>query len=110
MELKEFVKEVLVQLSEAVVETQEKVKDKGAVVNPQGYNGGSTIVNVVSNPITVINFEVVLTNTGTSEKSAGIGVYLGSVGAGGKVKNETSNKDITRISFSIPAALPNFKI
>jgi len=39
MELKEFVKEVLVQLSEAVVETQEKVKKHGSVVNPKILEG-----------------------------------------------------------------------
>ena len=109
MELKEFVKEVLVQLSEAVVETQEKVEKFGAIVNPSGrMKGGSIVINKKTVVVIDISFEVVLTNTGTNENASGIGVYLGSIGIGGKEKIETRNEGINRINFSIPIALPSF--
>jgi hypothetical protein len=106
MELKEFVKTVIKELSEGMKEVQEEVE--GVVINPkdilintQGGTGLSSSRNDKS-PVTILRFEIGLTESKVKKNTGGMGVFLGSVNMGAKRESETNDDAITRISFSIP--------
>jgi len=109
MELKEFVKEVLTQICEGVIGTQEKVNKYGAVVNPKDNRHSSKIENTTI-PVSEVVFDVNLTKSGTNENTAGIGVFLCDIGIGGKHNEKTNNEYVTHIKFAIPIVFPYFEV
>ena len=112
MELKEFVTDVLQQITDGVVDAQKR----GVFVNPRKKYHGVTQNSYhtidgenYEESLQTVDFEVGLTN---EEGSGGgkIGVSLANiisfdVNGGGK----TSNSSVTRIRFSIPMLLPVYK-
>lgn len=110
MELQEFVKETLLQITIGVKEAQEAVKEYGAVVNPKQYKSTSDATNArVKNeyyPVQNINFEVALTSSTGEESKSGIGVLLGSFNIGANKNDESKSVAVTSIKFNIPLVLP----
>ena len=102
MELKEFIKNVLIDLSEGVEEAQMELKEKSTVVNPRRTNN----INHEDRNITTVHFEMGLMSSETENNTAGIGVFLSSVGVGVKNDAKTNNESVTRISFSLQVAFP----
>jgi hypothetical protein len=113
MELKEFVKETLLQLVLGVKEAQEKCSEFGGFVNPvQDLSCRKTDVTVVSTSdknvyvVTDVGFKVGLTeHKGVGEKT-GIGVFFSGISMGDEQKKDTSRQTVTCIDFSIPVLLP----
>lgn len=105
MELKEFIRETISQITEGVIESQKEMKEKGfGVVNPPevintDYQGRRS--HGISNP-SFVEFEVSLTNAESSESKSGIGVLLGSINIGTGNKNESKDIALTKVKFSIP--------
>ena len=103
MELQEFVKETLLQITIGV-------KEYGAVVNPKQYKSTSDATNArVKNeyyPVQNINFEVALTSSTGEENKSGIGVLLGSFNIGANKNDESKSVAVTSIKFNIPLVLP----
>lgn len=56
--------------------------------------------------LTSIEFDVALTKGESSGSKGGLGVFLGTVGVGGQVKEDATASTLTRIRFSVPVALP----
>jgi hypothetical protein len=108
MELKEFVKTVITQLVEGVIETQKEVENKGAYVNPIGFcpDKNTIMINQTYHPIGIVAFEVGLTTTSAEEKTGKVNVFLSVVGGGTESAKGISNEAVTRIKFSIPVMLP----
>jgi hypothetical protein len=109
MELKEFIKEVIGSITDAVVELQVELKEKGAVVNPRNVTNSK--VNITDEGVSYtcqnIQFEVGLSDeTGKSNKK-GIGVCFGNVGAEVGASKNTKLASITSVRFNIPVILPN---
>ena len=44
MELKDFVKETLLQITQGIKEAQEATEEYGSVINPSSYNSERTII------------------------------------------------------------------
>ena len=113
MELKEFVKTVLTEISAGVADAKKELEGKNVIVNPSirinDANRGFVDVSA-EKPIAEVHFEVALTSSKTKGDTEGIGVFLGSFGVGGKSDTKTNNEEITRIGFSIPLAFPTTKI
>ncbi|MEG1007965.1 MAG: hypothetical protein RSO15_17055 [Bacteroides sp.] len=86
MELKDFVKETLLQIAQGVREAQDAVKEYDATVNPMQYQKTGDITNAKINnqfyPVQDIDFEVALTSSNEEGVKAGIGVLLGSLNLG----------------------------
>jgi hypothetical protein len=106
MELKEFIKETLVQIMDGVKEAQQAVIEYGAIVNPENVVG-CIQVGRQGRFCQQIDFDVTLAEIESNEKSTGIGVSLPVVGIGGKGQKNESTSSMTKIHFVIPVVLPS---
>lgn len=111
MELKEFIKTAITDITEAVSELQEEL-DNGAIVSPSLPNpiSNGTIKDPdndkVNRRISQIDFDVAITVGDTATKEAGgkLGIQILSAKIGGESQTHTEN--MSRLSFSIPVVLP----
>jgi len=111
MELKEFIKTAITDITEAVSELQEELKNR-SIVNPSIPNSISNATvkdpdNVnINKRISNVDFDVALTvaDTGTIESGGKIGIQIFSAKIGGESISHTEN--VSRITFSIPIVLP----
>ncbi len=120
MELKDFVKESIVQIATAIDEANAALSDSGAMINPlniransesaQAYartiTRGETTKDSHSKVVEKVEFDVaVIAETG-QQGSAGAKLSIASIGFGADGKTESSNKSQSRIKFSIPVVYP----
>lgn len=112
MELKEFIKTAITDITSAISELQSELKN-GAIVNPSLPNSISTKTLTVNDeiiPIERLNFDVAVTATETTgiggEAKAGISIF--GVKAGTESNSKTEN--VSRLTFSVPIAYPSAKV
>ena len=108
MELKEFIKTAITDITEAVSELQEELKN-GTIVNPsltQGEHGKSLMVDNEVRMMERLNFDIAVTTTEATELNgnakAGISVFGAKVGA----ENKERTENVSRLTFSLPLVLP----
>lgn len=108
MELKEFVKTAIRDITNAVSELQSEITN-GAIVNPTLPNSVASKTLLVDNeirPIEHLAFDVAVTATEASgidgTAKAGISIFGAKIGSESSAKTENAS----RISFSIPLVLP----
>lgn len=109
MELKEFVSETLVQISDGIDDAQRRLRESGseAKVNPYMTKDGTgkLVTGGKRKNVEIVDFDVaILVNEGT-ETNARVGLSVASLlnlGAGGR--SEQSSGTESRIRFSIPAS------
>lgn len=112
MELKEFIKTALSDITNAVSELQAELQN-GAIVSPSVPNSIANVTvkdpqdNKINRPISKIDFDVAITVGSTDNIEAGgkVGIQIFSAKLGGNNENHTEN--VSRITFSIPVVLPN---
>ena len=110
MELKDFIKAAITDITDAVSELQNELTN-GAIINPPLERGDllKTIETTdgALRPIEQLNFDVAVTVGETSgvdgHAKAGISIFGAKVGATTSAKMENAS----RISFSIPVVLPS---
>ena len=111
MELKEFIKTAITDITEAVSELQRELEN-GTIVNPSIPNPITNITVIdpdnvnINRRISNIDFDVALTvaDTGTIESGGKVGIQIFSARIGGESKSHSEN--VSRITFSIPIVLP----
>ena len=108
MELKEFIKTAITDITEAVSELQEELKN-GTIVNPsltQGEHGKSLVVDNEVRMMVRLNFDIAVTATEATglngNAKAGISVFGAKVGA----ENKERTENVSRLTFSLPLVLP----
>ncbi|MEJ8591487.1 hypothetical protein JSO54_09595 [Riemerella anatipestifer] len=110
MELKEFISETLLQITQGVCEAQKQTKELGGVVNPSEVYSDNFVKASIKDQqriVQIIDFEVGLTSSSEKNNNKGIGVALGSLKGGlGTSKGENETTD-TKIKFQIPLVLPS---
>lgn len=112
MELKEFVKETLLQITKGVKESQDDILELGGFVNPSiriGKSSGDSHVSSLSDGqnIYTVDFDIAISiaeNTGT--KADGKLSVASIFSAGASTSSSEANKTLSKISFKIPLALP----
>lgn len=107
MELREFVKETLVQIVSGVVEAQqsEVVSESSGAIAPSGHEVSDK--DLLSQEV---KFDVAVTvGSGTATKG-GVGVFVGPVALGSQGSSKDTNASTNRVQFSIPVYLPSQKI
>lgn len=112
MELKDFVKGVILDITNAVKECQEEI-DNGAIIAPtKDYKGKEKSIDDLR--VSSIDFEVAVTAGKSTEVNGevGGGIKVLSAFIGSKIggENKESNEDVSKVKFSIPIVYPPFKI
>lgn len=116
MDLKDFVKEALVQIAEGVKESQEIIREHGGYANPATSTSSSNIDAHIGNlkdgqGIYLVDFDIsvsVTESTGMNGSSKLTVASLFNLGAG--VESSDSNSTLSRIAFKVPLALPVDKV
>lgn len=109
MDLKDFIKDTISSISMAIIESQEELKTKGVIVNPEkveiGKNGDKLLRSDGWRYIQNLEFDVLIgvedkqnTNGKAVIKVAGI------VNIGGGASDQSVLQNQSRIKFNIPVA------
>ena len=105
MELKEFIKNTLLDIVEGVKDAQEKGMELGAIISPN-YRQTDYTMSYESKPIRIVEFEVGLSPE-TMEGGRGIGVSLANVASFKLDDNGSQRKNnATKIKFDVPIVFP----
>ncbi len=119
MELKDFIKQSIIEISEAVQESNEYFigNNINAFVNPENIYESSNDKRAYTMPesnsetryIENIDFDVAVTTSGeiSGEAKAGIKIASLQLGGGGSVTDTQQN--ISRMKFTVPVCLPTGK-
>ncbi len=104
MELKDFIKGVIRDVTDAVSESQKELSN-GAVVSPMDINNDQKAYIMKGEKyITVsdIDFDIAITVSAESDKGGNVGgsIRVLSASFGGKVA--VTNEEVSRVKFSIP--------
>lgn len=103
MELKEFIKATIRDISEAVTELNEEMNDTGLLVNPVPDTPDDNAVYIADGRvIQQIDFNVSVTASDRTEKGGGLKVYV----ANADLNKQTGHEATSTISFHIKVALP----
>ena len=109
MELKDFIKNTISSISLAIIESQEELKDKGVIVNPEkveiGKNGEKLLRNDGWRYIQNLEFDILVS---AEESQNGKGKaelkVAGFLNIGGGIDDKSFNQNQNRIKFNIPVA------
>ncbi len=109
MELQEFIKNTLVQITTGVIEAQNELKDTGCLINPEGFTmQGGQIKQGYKNEyraIQTVKMNIAVSVSENSGTQKGIGV-VNFIKAGISSDDNVSNERITTLEFEVPIALP----
>ena len=114
MELKEFVAQSIIQITEGITNAQESTKHKGAMINPplcmSGQAGDKYLSVNMGNkrnfiPQT-ITFDVLVNVESIDSSDGKAKISIVSFSAGGGVSSEQKNGTSSRITFSVPVCWP----
>ena len=122
MDLKDFVKESLVQISKGISEANEELEATGAMINPlnviintdksqaYGRTGKPAYdVNGTSRVVEKVDFDVAVVAEAGAQTKAGIKLSIASIGLGADGQSNTKDKSESRIKFTIPVIFPGVK-
>ncbi len=109
MELKEFIKVAISDITEAIKDLQDSLEN-GAIINPtlsKSELDETILVNEEVRMIERLNFDVAVTASETtgveSSAKAGIKILGANIGAG----NSSKVENVSRLTFSIPLVFPS---
>lgn len=107
MQLKEFVKDAIVQIVQGVESAKEDLKEIDALINPT-LNASLTRVSLKDGYRAVQQLEInVVVSVEEKEGSKqGIGVVAGLFSSGAAGNQEASNRTVSTLKFSVPLSLP----
>lgn len=113
MDLKDFVKETLVQIVKGIDEANEELKSSTAFMASSNVSSGGSPWKYTKDKdgsyhyVTDVDFDVAVDvkETKTSEKGGGVEV-LSIVSFGGKGEKEKESNSTHRVKFVLPLALP----
>ncbi|MDC1812323.1 hypothetical protein POZ03_17825 [Bacteroides uniformis] len=115
MELKEFIKESLSQIIDAVIETQDKYKETNVLICPDDIQGKDNNLHIDNENlyqcysrytrVQNIEMDIAISVTEKEGNKSGIGIAK-IINAGISSENAQQNESISKIKFSIPIVLP----
>ncbi|MEF9923028.1 MAG: trypco2 family protein [Muribaculaceae bacterium] len=114
MELKEFIKNILSDVTNAIKESQDEINN-GAIISPTtSISTGNAKTEDGNFKISEIEFEVAITVDSSNDNISGIGggITVMSINIGGKSEKEekTRNENVSKIKFSIPVIFPHIVV
>jgi len=119
MDLKEFITESLVQISEGIIDANIRLKDTSAIANPHGVQANSNNAKaygrihenyIEKGPLVqLIEFDVAL-HAETGKQSGGrLKLAIASIGVDGSKQSSKSSSSESRVKFAIPMVFPQEK-
>lgn len=102
MQLKEFIKSTLTQISEGILEAQKEMENSDMIINPSGLASnqkGDKFLNTKGQRY-VQDIEI---NVGVTA----IGIVTGLLSGGAQSSSENTNQTVSTIKLTIPVALPS---
>lgn len=111
MELKDFIRETLVQISEGVIAAKAELSEKDILINPGSSPDGTSVYpsDSAERRIQEVAFNVVVSVDKAGATKGGIMVITGLLSGGGSKNNEVKDSSTNKISFTIPISLPYTK-
>lgn len=112
MEIKDFIKESLLQIVDGISETNEALKEKGAYIPTRMVVGEGVWGTIDKETNTTrhfmrVDFDLAVTVTQSDKIKAGGGLSIASFAkAGATAEDSNKNEEINRIKYTIPIALP----
>ena len=114
MELKEFIRDVLIQIAEGVRDADAAVLDAGGIASPATKHGpiaGARETHFATlesgAPVFLVDFDVAVTVSESSDKGADARLRIATVfSAGVGAKELESTASVSRVRFKVPIALP----
>jgi hypothetical protein len=119
MDLKDFVKESLVQISQGISEANIALEGTGAVINPQNIRinsensqaYGRTDFSAKEDPrsrvVEKVDFDVSVVVEQGEQTKAGIKLSVASIGLGAGGQSSSADRSESRIKFSVPVVFPS---
>lgn len=109
MDLKDFIKNTITSISEAIIESQEELKGKGVIVNPEKMiisdSGEKHLRTDGKRYVQNLDFDV---SVAVEDKKGGNGKgelkVAGILSVGGGTSEDNINKNLSRIKFTLPVA------
>lgn len=124
MELKDFIKEVIKDISESIVDSNKDLESIGTQVNPKNVH--PVVVDARENiyghllkedekgeyrrPVHLVNFDIAVASTVKKDGKEGIGVNVAGIKLGKGGGHGSEDNTSSRIKFGIPIALPTSKM
>lgn len=107
IELKDFIKTVLSEITDGVIESQKSLKKKKTVVYPSISEGIKSEKDGKIRTVSVVSFSVELVQSESNDTTKGGEAKLYVLSAGAGTKKGTSNIVTSKVSFDIPIILPS---
>lgn len=106
MELQKFIAEILKAYITGVKEAQIYAAENDAKINPSMKRDSIVRESQDNTEVLDVEFDVAVTSSEGSEARGGIGIMVAYLGMGAQAKTDTTSREISRIKFKIPVALP----
>lgn len=114
MELREYISETLVQITEGINTAMEKLDGKGVIINPNStyhsdgrfWIGKQMEHSCVMRWVQMIDMNISTIVTESTEGQGGAKINVGVLNVGGGMKDVGSEQKTNTIKFSIPICLP----
>ena len=109
MDLKDYIKNTITAISDAIIESQNELSDKGVIVNPEkvevGKNGEKLLRSDGWRYVQNLEFDILVSAEDDSGSSGGGGLKVaGVLSIGGELKESSSHQQANKIKFTIPVA------
>ncbi|ABA90285.1 hypothetical protein Pcar_3050 [Syntrophotalea carbinolica DSM 2380] len=118
MDLKDFIKETIKDISEAISESNSELSSFGTIVNPKDVHPTDKKVDVYGfllkkdesadyrRPVHLVNFDIAVSSTTKKDGKEGIGVNVVGIKLGKDGGHADESNMSSKLRFSIPVALP----
>ncbi|OWY70391.1 hypothetical protein B7486_16515 [cyanobacterium TDX16] len=111
MELRDFVRNSIVQVVEGIRGAAESVRATGARVSPVadeicGYTQQAALIHGEKGVVEYIAFDVAVTTVTEAKKEGGAGIHVAGIGLGGRGTKGTQDTSVSRLQFRVPVEYP----
>ena len=109
MDLKDYIKNTITAISEAIIESQEEFKSKGVIVNPEkveiGKNGEKLLRSDGWRYVQNLEFDILVSAEDSSGAKGSGGLKVaGLLNIGARLEETTNQQQANKIKFTIPVA------
>ena len=111
MDLKDFIKNTITSISEAILESQSELSEKGVMVNPEkveiGKNGEKLLRSDGWRYVQNLDFDILVAAEEGEGAKGGAGLKVaGVISIGGDLNESSKQQQANKIKFTLPVAFP----